>query len=464
VKFITTLFYGIVLTFCSTEESVLERVRDAGVLNVASRYSETTYYEGPNGKTGLEYDLAKRFADELELDLNIIVPENFDEILPMVEAGDVHFAAAGLTVTELRKQKVRFGPTYQQITQQLVYRQGRDRPKTMRALQGATLEVIAGSSHVERLNELQAEIPGLTWHENSRAESSELLELVWNKLLDYTIADSNEVARSRRYRPELLVAFDVSQSQDLAWAFPRSTDDSLYIAAVGFFNRIRKSGELQQLTDRHYGHVKRMDFVSTQTFLSHAMNRLPDYRHLFEKAAEKHAIDWRLLAAVSYQESLWKPRAKSPTGVRGLMMLTKATAEQMEVDNRLDPEQSILGGAKYLAYMHDKIPERIPEPDRTWMALAAYNVGYGHLEDARRLTEQQSADPDRWIDVKNRLPLLSKKKYFSKTRHGYARGNEPVSYVSNIRRFYDLILWLDESEGQKTELPPLPRVLESPVL
>ena len=231
------------------------------------------------------------------------------------------------------------------------------------------------------------------------ADPIELLESVWQQRLDLTIADSNDVALMRQFYPELNVAFELGQPQPLAWVFPPHTDDSLYVAAVLFFNRLRTSGELDQLIERHYGHVDRFDYVGTRTLFSHIKHRLPKYAELFKEAAQRHGLDWRLLGAIGYQESHWDPKATSPTGVRGIMMLTRDTAKQVGIENRLDPEQSILGGAEYFAGIRSRIPERIDEPDRTWFALAAYNVGFGHLEDARKLAQNEGADPDRWLDA-----------------------------------------------------------------
>jgi membrane-bound lytic murein transglycosylase F len=170
---------------------------------------------------------------------------------------------------------------------------------------------------------------------------------------------------------------------------------------------------------------------------------LPKYEELVRSVAEEYQLDWQLLAAISYQESHWNPYARSPTGVRGMMMLTSNTAGEMNVENRLDPVQSLRGGARYFKKVKRLLPGDIIEPDRTWFALAAYNIGRGHLEDARVITERQGGDPDRWVDVKERLPLLQKSKYYRSTRHGYARGSEPVTYVKNIRHYYNILAWQD---------------------
>jgi membrane-bound lytic murein transglycosylase F len=322
---------------------------------------------------------------------------------------------------------------------------------------------VAGSSHAEHLADLQSEYPDLVWQEVQDVDSEELLVLVWQQLIDYTVADSTELTISRRFYPELRPAFAVSEAEPLAWAFARNGDDSLYNKAVEFFASITEDGSLDQLIERYYGHIADFDYVGTRRYQAHIQQRLPAYRELFQEVAEEYGLDWRLLAAVGYQESHWNPDAVSPTGVRGLMMLTRAAAKDLDIEDRLDPEQSIRGGARYLHNMLQRIPERIPEPDRTWLALAAYNVGLGHLEDARILTQKNKGDWDKWIDVKENLPLLSKKKWYQQTRYGYARGREPVRYVENVRSYYDILVWYTEREVAEVK-EPKPLQFDTPAL
>jgi membrane-bound lytic murein transglycosylase F len=213
-----------------------------------------------------------------------------------------------------------------------------------------------------------------------------------------------------------------------------------------FFAKIQKNGRLEQLRERYYGHIEQLDYVGTRLYTRHVKQVLPEFRPLFQKAAKLYKLDWRLLAAIGYQESHWRPKAMSPTGVRGIMMLTQATAAEIGIEDRLDPEASIMGGAQYFRETLDRIPERIPRPDRIWLALAAYNVGFYHLDDARIITQMNGGDPDKWVDVKKNLPLLSQSKWYKKVEHGYARGNEPVNYVENIRIYYDLLVWLDNKD------------------
>lgn len=453
LRYVVILTLSQLITACSEPVSLLQQIKKDGVLYVATRNSATTYYEASDGKTGLEYDLASRFASELGVELKLITPSNLADIMSMVSRSEVHFAAAGLTVTEPRKHWVRFSTPYQNITQQLVYRMGNDRPRKINDLKGKHLEVLANSSHVDQLEDLQAAHPELSWVENAELGSDELLNLVWEQVIDFSIADSNEIVLNQRFYPELRVAFDISESQPLAWAFPKSDDDSLYNAASDFINRIKKTGELDTLIDRYYGHIEKFNYVGTRTYIKHVHKRLKKYQPLFEAAAKQHELDWRLLAAVGYQESHWNPRARSPTGVRGIMMLTLPTAEYLGVKNRIDPEQSISGGAKYLAKLMKRIPKRVQEPDRTWFALAAYNIGLGHLEDARIITEVRGGNPDAWTDVKENLPLLSRRKWYRKTKHGYARGREPVHYVENIRSYYDILIWFGKQDSNVLAYP-----------
>jgi membrane-bound lytic murein transglycosylase F len=456
------LFFALMLAACGKPTSLLEQIQSRNELVVITRNSPTTYYMGADGPAGFEYELASRFAEHLGVELHIVVSPSFNDILPRVARGDAHLAAAGLTVTEKRREKVRFGPVYQEITPQLIYRRGSVRPRTIDDLDGH-LEVVAGSSHVERLEALRDEHPDLSWKENEELESEDLLSMVWQQLIDYTIADSNELAINQRFYPELKPAFDISKPRKLAWAFTRKDDDSLYNAAVDFFDQLEENGLLEQLIERFYGHIIDFDYVGTRRYQAHIEQRLPPYQDVFKQAARLVDMDWRLIAAIGYQESHWDADAVSPTGVRGLMMLTQAAARDLGIEDRLDPVQSILGGARYFERMWQKIPERIAEPDRTWLALAAYNVGYGHLEDARVLTQKNGGDADKWVDVKENLPLLSQKKWYKQTRYGYARGREPVRYVENIRSYYDILVWYTDREIVELEVPK-PLLLVPPAL
>lgn len=444
------LFLPYLLSCSFFENNKLRAIKSAGELVVLTRTSPTTYFETPDGPAGFEYDLVKSFADYLGVKPRFVIAEKFTDIIPRLIKGDADMAAAGITVTEARSRLVRFGPPYQQIRQQVVYRLGTDRPATVQDLIGRQIEVQGGTSYIERLNELKQEYPGLKWTEVDK-EAEDMLQLVWEGLLELTIADSNIVAINRQYFPELQVAFDIQKPESLAWALPLSEDQSLSNAAVKFLEKSRASGELAQLIDRYYGPASRSNFINLSVFKVRIRSRLPQYQLLFEKAGQDFDLDWRLLAAIAYQESYWDPNATSPTGVRGIMMLTDETADQLGIADRLDAAQSIEGGTRYIQGLIEHLPPGITDPDRTWMALAAYNIGVSHLEDARIITQKQGHDPNKWNDVKKYLPLLADAAWYTKTKNGYARGLEPVIFVNSVRTYYDVLVKLDEDERAKNK-------------
>ncbi|QBG37480.1 membrane-bound lytic murein transglycosylase MltF [Litorilituus sediminis] len=431
------------------EPASLSRVLERGVIHVGTLYGPTNYYVKADGYAGFEYELAKKYADSINVELRIVPSYSLDELFVKLNRGEVDVLAAGLSVTDKRLKRFRFAPSYETVSQKLVYKQGKKRPRKVADLTGSLL-VTAGSSYVENLEELKLRNQHLTWQETADFDNEELLGKVLSEEIDYTIIDSNSLAVNRRYFPEISIGFTIKKPEQLAWVVSKNAKDDILASLVEFFGQVHHDGTLLALDEKYYGHIESFDYVDTRTFIKAVEKKLPKYQHLFEKYAQD--IDWRLLAAISYQESHWRPHARSHTGVRGMMMLTLATAKQMGIKSRLDTEESIRGGAKYFKRMIDKIPDRIPRPDRIWFALASYNVGFGHLNDARIITQRQGGDPDRWVEVKSRLPLLQQKKYYKNTKYGYARGEEPVRYVENIRRYYDTLTWLD-NKAKELEIP-----------
>lgn len=433
---------------CQPEPPLLEQIKNSGELIVATQMGPTTYYQELEQETGFEYELAKRFADHLNVELKLVPFNDLGSLLQAVETGQVHIAAAGLTVTRERSHRFRFTSPYQQIAQNLIYRRGTSAPDSLEDLNG-DLVVIANSSHSENLQQLQQDHPELTWEEKHNTSMLALLNQVNDEEADYTIVDSNVFALHRDIFPELRVAFNVKDAEPLAWALNQQADSSLYMAAELFFNQISADGTLEEMRERFYGH-KEFDYVGSRTFIAHMDYRLPKYENQFRDIANELNLDWRLLAAIGYQESLWNPNAISPTGVRGLMMLTLRTAREMGVLNRRNPEQAIEGGGRYFKKLYERLPEEIVEPHRTWFALAAYNTGYGHVMDARRLAVMDGADQNDWFEIRKRLPLLKKREYFSKVPYGYARGGaQSVHYVKNVRRYYEALVWATERDQEQ---------------
>ncbi|HSW15232.1 MAG TPA: membrane-bound lytic murein transglycosylase MltF [Solimonas sp.] len=441
------------LSTCSPPQDAMQQVRILGTLRVAMTNSPTTYYVSGDGETGYEYDLAKALAERLEVKLEVVLAESAADAIRMVQQGRAHFAAAAVTVSENRAELVRFTAPVQKVVPQLVYRTGAPKPRDLGDLHGM-LTVASDSVHAERLRQLQKTVfPGLQWKEAEDQVTEDLLYAVANDELAYTVANSDLLAINQRYYPNLRVAFPIAVSEDIAWAFPKSDDDSLFGPTVEYLGGLDRE-ELARIRERHFGHVEQIDAFGALTLATHVETRLPQYRKHFEEAATKESLDWRLLAAMGYQESQWNPRAVSPTGVRGLMQLTMATASFMKLTNREDPVQSIRGGAGYFRYLMEQLPPEIQQPDRTWMGLASYNLGIGHLLDARELTRRNGGDPDHWIDVRPTLALLTKPRWHAKTRYGYARGYEAMTYVGNIRTYYDMLAFLTGEPTIEQAAPP----------
>ena len=450
------------ITACSPP-SKLERVRQEKVLHVITRNAPSVYYEGRDGPAGFEYELARLFAKDLGVKLRVRVADNMQQIFSVLNKGYTDFAAAGLATNSERAKHYRFSPVYLTAHPTIIYRAGTKPPAQPKDLAGRKVLVIDHTNLLARLKDLNKRYPGIKIETRSDMDSIDVLQQINDGDADLAVIDSNELKMNKVFFPKVREAFELKPPEDFAWFFPPGTDNSLVRRAKAFFKRIKADGTLAQLKERYYGHLDQLNYVGARTFIQDVQHRLPQYEDAFRQAGQATHIDWRLLAAVGYQESHWKPNAVSPTGVRGLMMLTRDTAQDIGVHDRLNPQSSILGGARYLSRVIQEIPDHIPEPDRTWFALASYNVGYGHVEDARVLAQAAGKDPDRWMDVKQFLPLLAHKKWYTRTKHGYARGQEPVLYVQNIRRYYDVLSWMTQPAGsgelvasQNTGKPPSP--------
>lgn len=438
---------------CSSRPPLLEQVMDLGELRVVTRDSPTSYVVGPNGPSGPEYDLVRAFADDLGVQLVVEPVASISEILPRLMSGKAHMGAAGLSITKSRLEFLNFGHPYKKVDMHLIYRLGTGKPRSIDDIVGKSIEVLAGTSHTDMLESLRDIYPGLVWTENADVGAADLLMKVAAGEIDYTIADSTDFNIQRHFHPDLRVALDLEIGDALAWAFPKEKKNELLSRADDFMIAAERTGLVAQIQDRYFGHTKKFDYVGTRNFIRHYELRLPKYREYFEQAGAHWGVDWRLLAAIGYQESHWRSQAVSPTGVRGIMMLTEDTADYLGLDDRVDPWNSIFGGAQYYARQTERVADTVGDPDRMYMALAAYNVGFNHVKDARKIVEWQNGDPDKWLDLSAALPLLAEKKWYSRVPYGYARGWEPVLYVNNIRSYYNILKWLTANE-EPQEITP----------
>lgn len=428
----------------------LTLVKSRDFVTFHTRTSPTTYYEGRHGPTGFEYELMRRFAERLGVSLNLDANHHLDSILPAVRArGDI--GAAGLPLTP-DTQGIQYTHPIIEMQPLVVYRRGLNGIDSVADLADLNVGTLNGSGLTTALQRLKQQYPDLTWKASSEIEVADLLASIQSGSLDAAVIFDHQFRVNRLFFPDVERGFLLGEPVSMVWALPSGRGLELIDAANDFIRALHDNGELEALITRHFGHDDYLEYVGTRTFLSHLDSRLPQYTELFKQAAQQTGFDWKLLAALGYQESHWDPDAVSPTGVRGLMMLTNATAKDMNISNRRDPAQSIDGGSRYLRHVMDRLPESITGEDRLYMAMAAYNVGLGHLYDARKITDMRGGNPDLWVDVRESLPLLQHREWHSKTRHGYARGGEPVIYVRNIRRYYEMLDYVERSREQFFQL------------
>jgi membrane-bound lytic murein transglycosylase F len=441
---------------CDSTPQPIAPVSQSGELVVLTVNGPATYFEDAQGlPSGFEFDLATLFARELGAKVAFQTIDNPAKIDRQLRAGQAHLAAAALARHFDFPGGLAWGPAYFTTQHQIVGLAAGPRPKSLHDIGDKPVGVIE-ESVAEYLLSVPSSIPITIERLPPGTSTADLLEQVAAGKLHYALVESNRFTLARRFFPQLEVAFNVGKPVDYAWLVSTVDKQRILQAAQPFFERIRKDGTLKRLVDRYYGHAARITAVDSGTLLERIDTLLPKLKPYFLEAERQSGIDWRLLAALGYQESHWDASATSPTGVRGLMMLTDETAVRLQVKNRLDARDSILGGARYLALLKEAITPRIAEPDRTWLALVAYNQGLGHMEDARILAQKASLDPDKWQDVRQVLPRLAEPDWFLQLKHGYARGFEALQLVDNVRNYYDILSRMELREAPVLAVPEAP--------
>lgn len=428
------------LAACGPRLSALEQIRARGELRVAMLNEPTSYYLGSHGNQGYEFRLAQAFAARLNVQLVIVPARDAPALRAQLIAGNADIAAAQLTTDDRWLRVALPSRSYRTVNQLVIQRRGSKRGSTVEALRAARVAIRSDSPQSVILQQLRGGgAPFLSWTELAR-ETAEPLDWVASDDADFTVMDETEFRYARYLSPETRAAFALPHGRELQWMIRRGAPE-LRDAVNAFFADARRSGELQRLEQETNAELQDFEILEAQRYHKDIEELLPALRGHFEAAAADTGLDWRLLAAVGYQESRWVPTAKSGAGAAGLMMLTQNTAESLGVTDRLDPAQSILGGARYLQQTIERLPPRIRNPDRLYLAFAAYNIGYGHLEDARVITQSRGMNPDLWTDVAANLPLLAEPRYYLSAKRGYARGWEPVRYVEQVRDFLTVLEW-----------------------
>ena len=443
---IALTFLMTALTGCNPRPTAMEQMRTRGQLRIATLNQPTSYYLGARGAEGFEYRLASAYAARLNVQLVVLPARDEAGLRALIESGNADLAAAELTANDSWLRIGLASTPYRQVAQLVVQRRGDTRPKDIAGLKGSRLVVRAGSPQQQLLQQLRADgASDLLWTELSVGKA-EPLDWVASDDADYAIVDETEYQYARFLNPETVVAFRLPAKRALQWIVRRDNLE-LRDSVNAFFADAARNGTLERQERATKAELQSFEYLEARQYQADIEDRLPALRAQFEAAAADTGLDWRLLAAMGYQESHWQSAAVSENGAAGIMMLTEGTAASVGVTNRSDAAQSILGGARYFAKVVAMIPMRVAEPDRTWMAFAAYNVGYGHLEDARVIAESRGRNPDSWEDVKACLPLLADPVWYLEAKRGYARGWEPVGFVNQVRGFLAVLEWSGADAG-----------------
>jgi membrane-bound lytic murein transglycosylase F len=425
----------VALAFQSVDRS-LDKIKKRGFVVLITTNGPTTYYLYREDEMGFEFDLAKAFADYLGVELKVVVAE-WDEVFPLLRRERGDFIGAGLSTGNEYDMPISFSrPTFT-IQHAVITHKDGPKPEDVEALEDEVIHIRSGTSEEEKLQELVDKGHNLKVKPYDSVPTEELISWVAGKKIRVTVSKSNLALLSRRYYPDIRVSFTLDESKHLGWAV-RGRDKKLLRTINRFFGEIEKNGLYQKIYEKYYSYIEIFDYLDIKAFHRRIETRLPRYQGIIERTAEEYGFDWRLIAAIIYQESHYRPRARSHTGVRGLMQLTLKTARDMGIENRLDPGQSVSGGVKYLKQLYDRYDD-IDGWDRMLITLASYNVGPGHIADARKLAMEQDLDPNQWTSIAKVLPLLSYKRYYKRAKHGYCRGSEPVEYVKRIVLYYDIL-------------------------
>jgi membrane-bound lytic murein transglycosylase F len=449
---------GALLASCDRGPPALDAIRARGELKVVTLNAPTSYYFGAHGAEGLELELAGAFAEKLGVALVMYPVADVSAIKAELDAGRADIAAAALTADESWKDVGIAAKPYDSVPQIVVFRSGGKRPRSTLQLESARLAVRVGSEQERMLEKLKRTVaPQLEWLATA-PRAADPVEDVSSGQADYALVDAREFSFAKHLYPKVKEGFALSEERPMQWIVRKRARD-LVEAVDAFFAELRLNGRLEQIERQTSGDARKFAFLESLDFQTNLRDRFRLFKPWFEQAAEEHDVDWRLLAAIGYQESKWNPQAASGDGASGVMMLTADTAAEMGVTDRNDPRQSIFAGARYLAEVREKVPARIAEPDRTWLTVAAYNVGFGHVEDARILAQSRGKNPDSWADVREHLPLLAQERWYMQAKRGYARGWEPVQFVDRVQRYLTLLEWqpgdaVASGEATRIEAPP----------
>ena len=415
----------------------LKRIQKTGEITVVTRNTAQSYYLYRDQPMGFEYEMAKAFAEYLGARLQVTVLDKWDDMVAALNDGSAAFIAASSPIIPKWQRQVAFSDGYMEVAQQIITHRNNTPIKKVEDLSGKTIDVRRDSAYQQRLMELKDQGIDLSIRLHDDLPTEELIQKVADGEINFTIANSNIILINQHSFPAAVSTGSINEGMQLGWAVnPQSTE--LLDRINAFFKLIKKSGKFDAIYNKYYGNIKDFNYVDLKAFHRRVKARLSRYSPFIKVAAKKHGFDWRLIAAQIYQESHLNPWAKSTAGARGLMQIMPATSKSLGVTDLFDPVQNINAGVQHLKNLYDHF-DKAQGQDRLLIALAAYNIGQGHIHDARKLARKRGLDPNKWDALAKTLPLLRYRKYFKNTKYGFCRGSEPVRYIKQIMIYYDVL-------------------------
>ena len=431
--------------------SDLERIRERGKLVVVADYNSTSYFIYRGQPMGYQYQMLQELAKYLNLRLELKVSSDLEQSFDMLNEGDIDLIAINLTVTADRKNKVAFTYPHSQTRQVLVQRMPDKYWKLNPAqlqdslirnqldLAGKTVYVQKGSVYADRLKTLSDEIGEEIYIEEVPIESEQLIHMVARGEIKYAVADENVAAVNKTYFPILDIQTAISFPQNLAWAV-RKDSDELKEEIDRWLMDFKGTAKYAVIYNKYFRNQHNLNLIASDYYVL-GSGKISRYDEIVKQEADRIGWDWRLLSSMIYQESRFNPEAVSWAGAYGLMQLMPATAGRFGVSRNSSPEAQIHAGVSFIKWLEKRFEDDIVDPEeRIKFVLASYNVGKGHVDDARRLARKFGDDPDIWSgSVENWLLNKSQPTYYRDpvVKHGYARGVETTNYVTQVLDRYE---------------------------
>ncbi|MEX0686212.1 MAG: transporter substrate-binding domain-containing protein [Balneolales bacterium] len=431
----------------------LEAIKERGTLKAITSYSPLSYFIYRGEPMGYEYELLKLLSDSLDVELELLLAKDLDDMIEMLNSGQGDLIAYSLTIIKERAERIDF-TTALNTTRQVLVQKKPDTWRSMRIheveaqmtrnpidLDGETVYVRKGSSYVPRLRNLAEEIGGSIniIEASSGTSTDDLIRHVAEDSIRYTVSDENIAKVNQSYYPIIDINTPISLPQQTAWAV-RKNSPELLEAINQWIQTMQTQSDYYVIYNKYFENTRAYSNRARNNFLSFQGGQISEYDDLIIEYSANTNLDWKLLAALIYQESQFDAKARSWAGAVGLMQLMPGTAEAYGAANPINPSENIEAGSKFIQWLENYWIDKIPdEEERVNFIIASYNVGQGHVQDARRLTEKYGGNPDLWEDVSQYLIKKTEEKYFNDevVYYGYCRGEEPVNYVRNIMYIYN---------------------------